>query len=64
MMNRHPMLNREMRQEDRLGWGLILQVIRGHRSRIAWGQALAIWAALTAVPVPLLLPLLVDEVLL
>lgn len=58
------MPNREIVQDDRLGWGLILQVIRGHRSRIAWGQGLAILAAVTAVPVPLLLPLLVDEVLL
>lgn len=58
------MPNRQMHQEDRLGWELILQVVRGHRSRIVWGQVLAILAALTAVPVPLLLPLLVDEVLL
>lgn len=58
------MLNREMHQEDRLGWGLILEIVRSHRSRIAWGQGLAILAAITAVPVPLLLPLLVDEVLL
>jgi ATP-binding cassette subfamily C protein len=63
-MNRHPMLNREMHPEDRLGWGLILQIVQGHRSRIALGQVLAILAAITAVPVPLLLPLLVDEVLL
>ena len=47
-----------------MGWGLILHVLRGHRSRIVWGQGLAILAAITAVPVPLLLPLLVDEVLL
>lgn len=48
----------------RLGWPLIWKIIRAHRSQIAWGQMLAILAAIASVPVPLLLPLLVDEVLL
>ena len=54
----------EKYNEERLGWPLILDVIRAHRPRIVWGQSLAILAALASVPVPLLLPMVVDEVLL
>lgn len=47
-----------------LGWSEILSLVGGHRRRLLVGQLFAILSALSAVPVPLLLPLLVDEVLL
>lgn len=38
--------------------------IKQHPKRLFWGQVLALFGALMAVPVPLLMPLLVDELLL
>ncbi|UCG18691.1 MAG: ABC transporter ATP-binding protein, partial [Thiotrichales bacterium] len=40
------------------------QSIKQHKKALAFGQVLAVLGALVAVPVPLLMPLLVDEVLL
>ena len=45
-------------------WHYILRIAAGHRREIVLANLIAILAAITSVPVPLLLPLLVDEVLL
>ena len=47
-----------------IDWRYIKEVASGHRKAIFMGQMVAILAALAAVPVPLLMPVLVDEVLL
>jgi len=49
---------------DLIDWRSIWRVVAEHRRELLVAQGLAILAALMAVPVPLLLPLLVDEVLL
>ena len=54
----------EHHPEERLGWPLIIKAIKAHRPLIVRGQCLAILAAVSSVPVPLLLPMVVDEVLL
>lgn len=46
------------------GWRFILGIVAEHRPELVRAQVVAICAAIVAVPVPLLLPLLVDEVLL
>ena len=48
----------------RMDWKYIRSVALGHRKALLAGQAVAVLAAITAVPVPLLMPMLVDEVLL
>src|SRR3970040_2026865 len=45
-------------------WHYILQIAAKHRREITLANSIAILATITSVPVPLLLPLLVDEVLL
>lgn len=45
-------------------WRLILDLALRHRRVLIWANLIALGAALASVPVPLLLPLLVDEVLL
>jgi ATP-binding cassette subfamily C protein len=52
------------RKADALDFGYIRSVALEHRRELISAQAVAILAALAAVPVPLLMPLLVDEVLL
>jgi ATP-binding cassette subfamily C protein len=47
-----------------LSWPTILVELRQHRGALLLGNLVAILAVLAAVPVPLILPLLVDEVLL
>lgn len=47
-----------------LTFNKLWQSIKQHPRRLFWGQMLALTGALMAVPVPLLMPLLVDEVLL
>lgn len=47
-----------------LSWPAILAELRQHRAALLRGNVVAILAVLAAVPVPLILPLLVDEVLL
>lgn len=47
-----------------LDWGYIKSVVLQHKKDLIFAQWVAILAALAAVPVPLLLPMLVDEVLL
>ncbi len=45
-------------------WSSILAIVREHRRELIVAHAVAILAALVSVPIPLLMPLLVDEVLL
>src|SRR3989304_8400248 len=45
-------------------WHYILRIAAGHRREITLANIIAILATIASVPVPLLLPLLVDEVLL
>lgn len=45
-------------------WRFIYQIARQHRKKIFWANILAVLATLASVPVPLLMPLIVDEVLL
>ncbi|MCA1979005.1 MAG: ABC transporter ATP-binding protein/permease [Thiobacillus sp.] len=47
-----------------LSWRSILAELRAHRVRLAQANLVAVLAVVAAVPVPLLLPLMVDEVLL
>ncbi|NWG86750.1 MAG: ABC transporter ATP-binding protein [Hydrogenophilaceae bacterium] len=47
-----------------LTWRDILQELRRHRRTLVKGNLIAVFAAIWAVPLPLILPLLVDEVLL
>ncbi len=47
-----------------LTWRSILDELRSYRGRLAQANLLALLAVVAAVPVPLLLPLMVDEVLL
>ncbi len=45
-------------------WSYILEIIKQHRSTLIIANVIAILSALLIVPVPLLMPMLVDEVLL
>ena len=45
-------------------WAEVIQMITSHRRELIAANVIAVLGALTAVPVPLLIPLLVDEVLL
>ena len=45
-------------------WGELVQMVASHRRELVAANLIAILGALVAVPVPLLIPLLVDEVLL
>jgi len=45
-------------------WAYVLNVARSHKKSLIHGHIIAILAALISVPVPMLMPLLVDEVLL
>lgn len=47
-----------------LSWGKILEELRRHWARLIQGNLIALLAVACAVPVPLFLPVLVDEVLL
>ncbi len=49
---------------DRLSWQEIRSLALGHRKALLLANGVAVLAALASVPIPLLLPLLVDEVLL
>lgn len=49
---------------ETLSWRDIRGIVLEHRRQLFYAQWVALWATLAAVPVPLLLPLLVDEVLL
>ncbi len=49
---------------DHYNWGYILTVAKEHRRDLILAHVIAILAVLATVPIPLLMPLLVDEVLL
>ncbi|VXB85411.1 ABC transporter ATP-binding protein [Pseudomonas sp. 8AS] len=49
---------------DRLSWAQIRQLALRHRKALLLANLVAVFATLCSVPIPLLLPLLVDEVLL
>lgn len=53
-----------MTLQDRLSWTEIRRLALGHRRPLLLANLLAVLATLCSVPIPLLLPLLVDEVLL
>jgi ATP-binding cassette subfamily C protein len=45
-------------------WNELMQMVLRHRRELIWANLIAVLGAIAAVPVPLLIPLLVDEVLL
>ncbi len=47
-----------------IGWRGLTSMLRPHKKRIVSGQLIALAAVLVSLPVPLLFPLLIDEVLL
>jgi ATP-binding cassette subfamily C protein len=47
-----------------MNWSYILDIIRQHKSTLVAANVIAIFSALLSVPVPMLMPMLVDEVLL
>ncbi len=49
---------------ERLSWAEIRRMALQHRKALIWANCVAVLATLCSVPIPLLLPLLVDEVLL
>ncbi len=51
-------------KEDLYSWSYIFSIIKQHKKELISAQLLAILATMATVPVPLLMPLLVDEVLL
>jgi ATP-binding cassette subfamily C protein len=53
-----------VRVADRLTWAEIRQLALRHRKGLLLANLIAVFATLCSVPIPLLLPLLVDEVLL
>jgi ATP-binding cassette, subfamily C, bacterial len=48
----------------RLDWTFIRRAVREHRSKLIQAHSIAVLATLSSIPLPLLMPLLVDEVLL
>ncbi|MGD8812605.1 MAG: hypothetical protein PVH16_07725, partial [Thioalkalispiraceae bacterium] len=51
-------------QAGRYHWRYIFGIILQHKRELFFANIIAIFAALSMVPIPLLMPLLVDEVLL
>jgi ATP-binding cassette subfamily C protein len=49
---------------DRLSWAEIRRLALHHKKALLLANGVAVLATLSSVPIPLLLPLLVDEVLL
>jgi ATP-binding cassette subfamily C protein len=49
---------------DRLSWAEIRRLALHHKKALILANLVALFATLCSVPIPLLLPLLVDEVLL
>ncbi|HHJ14991.1 MAG TPA: ABC transporter ATP-binding protein [Gammaproteobacteria bacterium] len=48
----------------RYDWPRILEIVREHRRELVWANIIGLLAVMVAVPVPMMMPLLVDEVLL
>lgn len=63
-MNRSSLQSADSEPNPRLDWNYVRQVAAAHRTGLIQAHSIAILAALTGIPVPLLMPLLVDEVLL
>ncbi|MEQ8427541.1 MAG: ABC transporter ATP-binding protein [Gammaproteobacteria bacterium] len=61
LLNREQHDNSAQREYD---WRYILEIARQHKQQLVVANIIAVLATLASVPVPLLLPLLVDEVLL
>jgi ATP-binding cassette subfamily C protein len=59
-----PDLPRSLGPSDTLSWATILAELKGHRRALVLGNLVALLAVMASVPVPLILPVLVDEVLL
>jgi ATP-binding cassette subfamily C protein len=55
--------SRNLRNRD-YSWNELMQMVLRHRRELALANFIAVLGAISAVPVPLLIPLLVDEVLL
>jgi len=53
-----------MQQTLTYTWSTILAIVREHRRELVIAHVVAIFAAVASVPIPLLMPLMVDEVLL
>jgi ATP-binding cassette subfamily C protein len=47
-----------------MNWSYILDIVRQHKSKLVAANIIAILSALLSVPVPMLMPMMVDEVLL
>ncbi|MBT8129681.1 MAG: ABC transporter ATP-binding protein/permease [Gammaproteobacteria bacterium] len=47
-----------------MNWSYILDIVRQHKSKLVAANIIAIMSALLSVPVPMLMPMMVDEVLL
>ena len=58
------MLNQDTPKATIYTWSYILSIVRQHKKELISAHLLAILATISTVPVPLLMPLLVDEVLL
>jgi ABC-type multidrug transport system fused ATPase/permease subunit len=50
--------------ETPLSWAFVTRALRRHKKKLIEANLIAVFATLAAIPVPLLLPLMVDEVLL
>jgi ATP-binding cassette subfamily C protein len=59
-----PDLPRSLGSSDTLSWATILAELKAHRRALVLGNLVALSAVMASVPVPLILPVLVDEVLL
>jgi len=49
---------------NRYSWGRVLDIVKEHRRELVSAHVIAFFAVLAGVPLPLMMPLLVDEVLL
>ena len=47
-----------------MNWPYILDIVRQHKSTLVFANVIAIMSALLSVPMPMLMPMMVDEVLL
>ena len=54
----------QIRSGEPLTWQTIKQSVLAHRKSLIYAHIIALLAALVSVPIPLMMPLLVDEVLL
>ncbi|TCK17610.1 ATP-binding cassette subfamily C protein [Thiogranum longum] len=50
--------------DEHYTWERVMRIVREHRRELVWANVIAMLAVLVSVPLPLMMPLLVDEVLL